>query len=38
MHALIIKRLTLMFEIYLKGKNIRKRNFSGVMKSQKLEK
>ena len=38
MHAIIIKKLTLVFDIHFKGRNIRERNFSGVMKSQKLEK
>ena len=38
MDAIIIKKLTLMFDIYFKGRNIRERNFSGAMKSKKLEK
>ena len=38
MHAIIIKTLTLMFDIYFKRRNICERNFSGVTKSQKLQK
>ena len=38
MHAIIIKKLTLMFDIYFIERNIREGKFSGVMKSQKLEK
>ena len=37
-HGIIIKMLTLMFDIYFKGRNIPERNFLRVIKSQKLEK
>ena len=38
MHAIIIKKLTLMFDIHFNVRKIWEINFSGVMKSQKLEK